>query len=593
MNLGSHLRPILAAMLFVGVGAWTPALGQQVDDQGQPVLPDLAPREVEIRGQLQISFPSLRRQPLVGFNPPPRVPEIPLDRRPLIEPYRDAGASVNRTQLKKPDPPGVASLSGAEPFWAEAELSAGRYFSRLLRGVASRAFGPDRRLDVSVRYEGSDGRDLPGAVEEIKNANDDLSGALAYRVDGDRLRASAEVRGFATSYTLYGLDSSAGGSVTTNPGREGRHGLMRFSIGTGKTTRVDFNLGGSLEGSRYTSELFAGAPIVDPSTERTEQRGSVFGSLSVPLSGASGYVSGSASWAGLDAGGFVGSDVSHSEIGVGLSRRTERLSLSAGPRLLRVGFDAGVGGVTGEDRDAMYLSADVDLRYKSGGALTIIATNKPSVMANSLATLFTTNPYLVTEPAIQPTILSVDAEAGLLFSSGPFQFKTSVKLRQSPNWMYMVASTGSGTSTVAGGFFETGYGEARVTSAGGELAVSLPASVQLSTALYVHDAELTAREVQVPYHPRLSAQVGVSVPFASRRGMLQVTGRFAGERYTDLQEVEQADPFLDLDIYARYDLRRSVGLIARVQNVGIGDDEIWAGYPLSPFVVMAGVRVLW
>ena len=44
--------------------------------QARQDLPDLAPREVEITGDLTIAFPTLRRQPIVGFNPPPRVPDM-------------------------------------------------------------------------------------------------------------------------------------------------------------------------------------------------------------------------------------------------------------------------------------------------------------------------------------------------------------------------------------------------------------------------------------------------------------------------------------------------------------------------------------
>ncbi|MDX1740930.1 MAG: hypothetical protein R3178_06535, partial [Rhodothermales bacterium] len=157
------------------------------DEPAQPVLPDLAPREVEIRGQLQISFPSLRRQPLVGFNPPPRVPDIPSDRRPRIESYSEAGAPITKTPLEKPDPPGMAALTGATPFWAEAELSTGRYFTRLLRGTASKQVGEGRQLDLAIRYEGSDGHTIPSDTDEIKNANDDLAVSLAYTVNTDRV----------------------------------------------------------------------------------------------------------------------------------------------------------------------------------------------------------------------------------------------------------------------------------------------------------------------------------------------------------------------------------------------------------------------
>ena len=80
----NRLTPRMAALIPVAVLALRTASAQDP----QPVLPNLAPREVEIRGQLVIQFPALERQPLIGFNPPPRIPTIPADRRPLVEEYK-------------------------------------------------------------------------------------------------------------------------------------------------------------------------------------------------------------------------------------------------------------------------------------------------------------------------------------------------------------------------------------------------------------------------------------------------------------------------------------------------------------------------
>jgi outer membrane cobalamin receptor len=74
---------------------------------------------------------------------------------------------------------------------------------------------------------------------------------------------------------------------------------------------------------------------------------------------------------------------------------------------------------------------------------------------------------------------------------------------------------------------------------------------------------------------------------------VQVVGRYIGERYVDISEVDSIDPYFDVDVYARYDIRSRIGLIVRVQNLGINDREIWDRYPQSPTVVMGGVRVLW
>ncbi len=516
-----------------------------------------------------------------------------MDRRPTLESYSEAGAPIAKTPLEKPDPPGVAALSGAAPFWAEAEIGTGRYFTRLVRGIASKQVGHGRQIDIALRYEGSDGHTIPNDTGEIKNVSDDFSASAAYTVRTDRLVASGGASGFVSSYSLFGIDNSSGGIVGLNPDRDASHGRLELSVGAPVSSRTRYFLRASIERSKITSDLFSSQTVVDPSTERTEKRASLDATLSFPVGGADAYAEGSASWGGLDSDGLVGSDVRHAEAGAGVTRHTDRLNLKAGARILTIGFEADTGGAAGETRSATYLSADVDFSYKYGDVLTLVGTNRPLVQANTLSDLFSSNPYLVNEPSMQPSILDVNAEAGLLFSSGRIQFKASALLKRSPNWAFFSNSTGSGASAVAGGFFDVGYAEARVTSVGGEMAISLPADLQLSSTVYVHDTELSKLGARIPYHPRLSAQVGLSFPFASRRGIVQVTGRFIGERYTDITEDVTVEPYLDADVYARYDIRPNIGLVLRLQNLGINDHEVWDGYPQSPAIMMGGVRMLW
>ncbi|MDA0379276.1 MAG: hypothetical protein O2899_07270, partial [Bacteroidetes bacterium] len=61
-------RFALTLLLLLGL---VMTLGAPLAGAQDAELPDLAPREVEITGDLTISFPTLRRQPIVGFNPPP------------------------------------------------------------------------------------------------------------------------------------------------------------------------------------------------------------------------------------------------------------------------------------------------------------------------------------------------------------------------------------------------------------------------------------------------------------------------------------------------------------------------------------------
>ena len=85
------LRAAVALIVLLGASV----LGTRDAAAQDPALPNLAPQVVEITGDLSISFPSLSRQPLAGFNPPPRVPDIPASRIPYIDDYKQENADPN------------------------------------------------------------------------------------------------------------------------------------------------------------------------------------------------------------------------------------------------------------------------------------------------------------------------------------------------------------------------------------------------------------------------------------------------------------------------------------------------------------------
>ena len=124
----NRLSVALVLPLLFLLALSTPAETLAQADTTRTVLPDIAPREFEIRGPLEISFPSLRRQPLVGFNPPPRVPNISEGRRPYVETFREASSMLSSSTLDRPQPP--SALQAVDPAQGEVEVYAGRYYSR-------------------------------------------------------------------------------------------------------------------------------------------------------------------------------------------------------------------------------------------------------------------------------------------------------------------------------------------------------------------------------------------------------------------------------------------------------------------------------
>ncbi len=75
---------------------------QDVREDPSSLLPDLDPQDIEIRGEFRARFAGLSRQPILGFNPTPRVFRIDPNRMPFLETPEEVVASVPLGQLERP-----------------------------------------------------------------------------------------------------------------------------------------------------------------------------------------------------------------------------------------------------------------------------------------------------------------------------------------------------------------------------------------------------------------------------------------------------------------------------------------------------------
>src|SRR5690625_2711202 len=87
-------------------------------DVERSLLPDIDPQDIEIRSQFQARFPGLSRQPILGFNPRPRVYQIDPDRIPFIEDEEAQLANLPMGRLDRPDSPEYNALGYAPPKYA-------------------------------------------------------------------------------------------------------------------------------------------------------------------------------------------------------------------------------------------------------------------------------------------------------------------------------------------------------------------------------------------------------------------------------------------------------------------------------------------
>lgn len=106
------------------------ALAQQQENKAATsLLPEIDPQDIEIRSQFRARFPGLMRQPILGFNPDPRVYRIDPDRMPFLETSDQVVASIPVSELSRPAPPEYVPLRYNPRINAFARAGFGSYAS--------------------------------------------------------------------------------------------------------------------------------------------------------------------------------------------------------------------------------------------------------------------------------------------------------------------------------------------------------------------------------------------------------------------------------------------------------------------------------
>lgn len=121
------------------------------------MLPEIDPQDIEIRSQFQARFPGLSRQPILGFNPRPRVFQIDPDRMPFIEDEETVVANLPIGELSRPDPPEYESLGYATPKHAFIRAGMGSYISPELDAFATAKLSSHNWLSTDLHFNSSDG----------------------------------------------------------------------------------------------------------------------------------------------------------------------------------------------------------------------------------------------------------------------------------------------------------------------------------------------------------------------------------------------------------------------------------------------------
>lgn len=573
-------RSLCAIFLLIWVFPAS-AIAQEEGPTDEQQLPEIAPREIEIRGELQLSFPSLQRQPLRGFATPPTLPSVPPGRTAYIESYKQELDALPES-LPIPETVSQSVSSQESPKQGLLEFGGGRYLSRFLEGRYALSLADNQRLSIHADYQGTDGH-TPFDGTEISAPSDAIEGRVQFESRHDGLSLFADLHTTAEQYTLYGRPTVVQNPDASPPERTGLTGGSTVQLRTHGSVDADVEV--SYDRTTYETER---SPTNDASRAFSDGRLSGNARATFVLSGAEIRLDLSGARSAL--GGDTPSSTASSLEGGGTVQLVDanRFSVRAGGRAL--GYEAPVApSVAGSPAaTAAFIVPVGRAEFRLSDGVTAHAQNTPGLEKRGLADLYTTNPFAVHAPALRPSLFTTDAEIGLAGTLGPVRIQTTAGYRYAPSFQFFVASSGP-----TGGVFDADYASAEIVRGGIEVALEGITGFEASAGISARNGTLVGDDDNIPYFSPVVADAMLSVSFNNQRGLLQTTGTIESSRPIDRADSDQVSTYVSFDIEGSYKVTSLIDAVIRVQNVGPGAPERWARYPRSPGVVMGGFRIHW
>jgi hypothetical protein len=563
------MRPLRLLLFLPVLLLLSPGAHAQETDTTQ--LPEIAPREIEIRSEREIALPALERQPLTGFASPPDLPAVPADRAPYVGTYT---YPLNNLPESLPLPQTVsAPMQPTGPAThGFLEGGTGRYFSRFFEGRLGQPLSSATRLSVHGAYTGTEA-----------DPDDDVAEArvrLEHAPQG--LRVDGELYGAVQRYALHGahpptpdtLDtpsregSGAGGSVAvTNTGTipaaaEMRYDYASYNSALGTTDREFTQQQFELHGTATVPVRFR--PHVDATYRRSWLGGDPADDTAFDLE-ATGTVS------------FLESDSSRLEVGL---------------TALAYGTPAAPAVPSAGTAEATYFAPTVRAEWWISDALRLHAHTLPRLGDSSLDQLYATNPYVEFASSLQPTLETTHAEAGLTYTPGPVRIVAAAGYRYAPTYRHFVLSPQQPGRY--GNLYEVRYDAARILEGRGEIALQGTDGLQASLAISVRDGALGPDDADIPNFAAVTADAMLGVSFAGGDGFVKAHGRLEGPRDASLRPgARRADTYASVDLEGSYALGPQIEVVARAENLSFEAPVRWARYPRPPAQVSAGLRLTW
>lgn len=283
----SRFFSFIFLLLFIA-GFFHQAAAQQ-DNTEHSLLPEIDPQDIEIRSQFRARFPGLHRQPILGFDPTPRVYQIDPNRRPFMESQEQIVANLPISELSRPAPPGYRPFQYSPDIQAYGRMGIGSFISPEVQFWGVHRINTKSYIGGDLDYSSSDGH-LKNQASSFRflNAHMDFAAQVSPRtqlhltggVQSDfnhlfdlagNTNVPADPR---KDYTGFNLETDVQHFKNTIEGWTAQFNFRYFGV---RTDAGD--LSGQIDESVYSGSFakqWAGSHINETVTARAGARGGVY-----------------------------------------------------------------------------------------------------------------------------------------------------------------------------------------------------------------------------------------------------------------------------------------------------------------------------
>jgi hypothetical protein len=539
------------------------------------LLPEINPQDIEIRSEFRARFPGLRRQPILGFNPKPRVFRIDPNRMPFMESRDEAVANVAITQLDRPEPPQRATLRIPSRTNAFVKAGIGNFITPELEGYFYHGFNQDNMVSGNLDYRSSDGH-LDDQLSSFRYFDGDVRYTSKLKEDISLSVDAGFLSDFNRMFNLSGAQQNLIGE-TARKDYTGGGGRISIRQKENELEGWEATIGGNL----YAVDLDAGSTVrTGEVNEQVFEAGfskNWAGKKLYETFHMNAYVKGgNYQFSGVNAQQWLDTR--------GSVEYRKMLNFS-----LHLSAKAGVAYISDGISNNVYLAPEAKVRYNLKDAFVITGRAYGRPEMQTVQDHQETNRFLNYQTILQHAYTSgVYGEIAFQAFEGNRIFG-GMSYEITKDYAYYTRSMQPGIGGGTIGFYQTNYGKANIFEFFGGI------TQQLVPEKFWFDGRFYARR------PKLSA--GGDIPFEERIGIngsvsykpvkeFKITGwtEYVGPRPAPSTN-QELSAFLLLSGGAEYQINNRFGVYVKVLNILGQKYEIWEGYEERPLQAFGGITI--